>query len=84
MRLSPRLNARKHKLANRSKGKLTYHQRRRNLRPQVMGGPGSCPHSLAVHQDLNGQTITFALPCTVKQHKAKTPTHKTSDGRKWQ
>ena len=65
------------------KRRLAYHQARRNLRPQVMGGSQGCIHSLAQHQEVGRQSITFALPCTVKQHKSKTPIHKDTTGRKW-
>jgi len=83
------LNARKRRLRNKSKGNLTYNQRRRHLRPPVMRGSKGCLHSLAKHDEIaypNGTTgtITYALPCIVKQHRnPKKAVHKDTTGRTW-
>jgi hypothetical protein len=70
------------------KARIPYHGRRRTQHLQVMGGTKYCIHSIAHHETLPGPngnpvTISYALPCTVKEHKAKTPVHRDSTGKKW-
>jgi hypothetical protein len=46
----------------------------------------TCMHALSAHQELDGQTMSFALGCTV-QHRPTTKknniVHKDASGRKW-